>query len=116
MSKKTQLLTVRPDGSLVGLDFKRGGFNPAPLGARSIVRSTDIAFNEGHQKYFCKFLEGPWNGQALTVDHAVEIGADCLNGSETFGEDRTLYFTDYEDAVAAEVKFIQAARRKGKWL
>jgi hypothetical protein len=118
MSK--QLITIAPDGSISGLQMKRGrGLDLRVLGPAAIVRSTEIEWDEGHQKWFVRFLQGKREHTVLVVDdlrtynlpaHVETVGRAKLAGGWMW--DYALLFADYEDAVAAEVAVIQAMRKQ----
>lgn len=130
----TQIITIKPDGSVVGLKHGKGrGVDLRKLGAVQISRVTLIEWDEQRQKWGIR-----WNGRlqnaVWTRDHLrtvchlevpvwppgqdrwnlVPCGvmgivgavvADDLGGSP-------IYFDEYETAVQAEVAVIQHFQRQ----
>jgi hypothetical protein len=117
---KVQVITIRPDGSVVGLDHKRKGFNLRKLGKADIRRVTLIEWDEEEQAWevmYQKPLDSGaghvqpvrW-GQEIAKRYGVDVAK--LNGKPCEHTDM-LHFDDYEDAVAFEVAVIQAAQLAG---
>jgi hypothetical protein len=114
-----QLITIGVGGSLTGLQMKKGaGLDLRKFGPAAIVRSTEIEWDEEQQKWFVHFLQGQRKDTVLTRTDFHEyvvppihqtVGEAKLNGWKW--QDAMLY-SDYEDAVAAEVAAIQAMRKK----
>ena len=114
-----QLITIGASGQIVGLQMKKGsGLDLRKLGPASIVRSTEIEWDKNEQKWFVHFLNGQRTDTVLTRtdfhEYAVPpihqtVGEAKLNGWKW--QDAMLY-SDYEDAVTAEVAAIQAMRKR----
>lgn len=113
-----QLITIAPDGSLQGLDFKNKGVNLRQFGRAKIERTSEITWNEDAQKWQITFLHGTEAGKIATYGHAYAFGIEAAEGVRTFGfppgaPHEPLHFEDYDRAVAAEVLLIQTARKNG---
>jgi len=113
----TQLITIAPDGSISGLDFKRKGLDLRQFGHAATRRISEVEWDEERQKWRVVFLMGGWAGDVATAEHCVRVGLP-LPGSATLADGAVkpknmLMFTDYEDAVAFEITIVQAARLSG---
>lgn len=111
-----QQVIIKPDGSVSGLDFKKKGLPLTQLGKAKTKRVTDIVWDEESQKWVIKFLMGELEGSLLAYSHITKMGLPLPpvdNNLEARDTDGVLLFSDYDDAVSAEVFFIQAARRQG---
>lgn len=117
-----QLITIDKDGVVTGLQMKRGkGLDLRTLGVAKIERSSLIEWSDLYQKWYIKFLNGKMANRVACVSIADDAGmADKVGESaiafhfelETVAERSAYLFDDYEDAVIAEVKLIQALRIK----
>lgn len=119
MSK--QLISIHPDGSVTGLQFKKKGINLQKLGHAVTRRVTDIEWNDYTQDWQIRFLMGTLRGRLLTHELALlaEMPPESLGSApELRGPDKleylTCHFDDYDTAVAAEIEFIQRIRLMGK--
>jgi hypothetical protein len=124
----TQVITIRPDGGIFGLQHKRGqGLDLRKLGHAEIKRATLVEWDGNKQAWFIRWcsedalLDGlSWDFetfQEAEVDYTA-FGGNAIPESEddlfcVFG-DVVIYFPDYEDAVAAEVAVIQALQVRGE--
>lgn len=118
-----QIITVGPDGSLFGLLHKRGqGINILSLGHAKVERVTLIELCEERQAWFIKATKATHEGPICWTPafiRASGVDPDTLEGRVfpkargTLG-DTVAYFSDYEDAVAAEVAVIQALQVAGR--
>lgn len=110
-----QLITINPDGSLSGLDFKaKGAVSFRDLGPATTKRITDIEWEEERQCWNIRFLLGTLAGSLLTVDLAQETHMPPSAYGAPHPETGVLGWDDYDTAVSAEVAMIQAARLTGK--
>ena len=130
-----QVVTISPDGSLSGLQRKRGkGLDLKQFGHAQIERASEITWNESAQcwhvhilnEQVCDWMIGPVayvsGGATLTVvNWRDSVGTPQPDGAEAVsmtaaprrGGNCFLGFIDYDDAVAAEVKFLDAMRVRG---
>lgn len=107
-----QLITIAADGSISGLQMKKGkGLDLRQFGPVSIIRSTEIEWDEKKQKWFVHFLRGEMSGKTLTGTMLVGDETTPVPGIAGIREDGTLLFDDYDTAVAAEVVMIQHFRK-----
>ena len=107
-----QLITVAPDGSISGLQMKRGhGIDLREFGNADIQRTSLIEWSSAEQRWFIRFL------------HRKDGGPECYSCSDfhkfgiwplhsTVDADGVMYFDDYEDAVDVEVDVVQATRQR----
>jgi hypothetical protein len=115
MSK--QVITIKPDGSVFGLDHKRKGLSLRTLGRADTTRVTLIEWSEREQAWFIQWTEFPaaqgagrrWTYQTF---NGALVNYSEFNGTPLWGG--VVYFYDYEDANAAEVAVIQALQKKGE--
>lgn len=115
-----QLIQIFASGAVRCLQVKRGqGVDIRELGFASIVRSSLIEWTEARQKWEVIFQTGELAGKSLTYGMCQSVGI-LLPAPERSGDfhpacsDEVAGFSDYEDAVAAEVRFIQTTRRAGQ--
>lgn len=113
-----QVITIHPDGSLFGLQHKRGqGIDLRQFGEAQIRRETLIEWYQPRQKWYIRWAntkEGIWSESTFSnadVDPGEFGGSICRD--PLLGYDNTLYFTEYEDAVAAEIAVIQSLQLSG---
>lgn len=103
-----QVITIRPDGSVQGLQVKPGkGLDLRAFGAADIRRASEIVFHPGTQKWFVEFREGPMNGKPLTV--SLLANARGLLGVED-EPDAVAYFDEYDQAVMGEIDALNFTR------
>lgn len=120
MNRDPQLIQIGPSGAVRSLQVKRGrGLDIRTLGPASIVRSSLIEWNEPRQQWEVIFQTGELTGQPLTHGMCSEVGIHLptpARGGDFYPacSDEVAGFSDYEDAVVAEVRFIQATRRAGQ--
>lgn len=109
-----QVITINPDGSIVGLDHKRKGFDLRTMGKARIERVTLLEWDEAAQAWEVFRTKRGRCRQRWGQDIATRYGVDYykLNGRPGEHTD-LLHFDDYEDAVAFEVAIIQAAQLAG---
>jgi hypothetical protein len=121
-----QLITISPDGSLVGLDHKRKGLNLRQFGKAKTERATMIEWDEDNQGWFI-FWTSPsmptdrWSSELLfdgylgVVSNGLGSVILPINGKaiDCREIENALYFDDYEDAVEVEVALIQSMQREG---
>lgn len=130
-----QVITIGTDGSLSGLQRKRGkGLDLLQFGHAEIERASEITWNEPAQCWHvlvlrdqvCEWMIGPvayvsmgatltqlnWQDSVGTPMPDGSYAIPTLSGGEVSG---WLGFDDYDDAVAAEVKFLDSMRVRGRF-
>lgn len=122
MPTQIQIISIDSEGRLTGLDHKKKGLNLCQFGAAKITRATDIVWNETLQMWQVKFLQGELAGHILCIDHLHDAGTSYVNLREHVIKHGTtapssmngsVVFSDYDDAVIAEVYIIQAYTLRG---
>lgn len=128
-----QVITIAPDGTLSGLQRKKGqGLDLRQMGHADIERASEITWNEPQQCWHVHVLNPnvvAWmlgacrmgGGATLNFDswgrateqHDVPAGVIRIPRVPGKSDDWWLGFEDYDDAVAAEVAFLDALRMKG---
>lgn len=117
-----QVITIRPDGSIVGLDHKKKGLDLRQFGKASIRRISVVEWDEDLQGWFVQFSEGPYAGRRLHSGDLINldrnlllsyVGRYVLVEREAYGA-MPLIFSDYEDGVAMEVAVVQALQLAGR--
>ena len=120
-----QLVIVNPDGSLEGLEHKKGkGVNLKQLGKAKVERVTLIKFSESLQMWFIEWTDAVlkkdnsfskvWDVSfidSLGVD-VTEYGGEVISTCNYHGD--SIAFEDYDDAVKLEVATIQELQRSGR--
>ena len=113
-----QIISIGPDGSLVGLDHKKKGLDLRQFGKAKTERATLIEWDENRQKWFVNWNDGPTWTVSLFRDLNVcffEYKGELVPTSYDMNDhERVVYFEDYEDAVSAEVAVIQAMQLNGE--
>lgn len=130
-----QLIQIGADGSVTALRPSKGGLDISRLGQARTVRSTDIVWSVEYQQWTVLLLREkdsrPWwerwllrKPQAFLDAHRwfvafsgvrdliLSVAHQCGIDPEAyrFGRDGLLLFDSYEDAVRAEVVYIQRMR------
>lgn len=123
----TQLIKIDPNGAAKGLQFKKKGINLQSLGKARTKRVTDIRWDDDRQAWKIVFLMGSLGGKELDMSF-VEKLKDHSPMFEVLGKARgsypihdavgvpcgTIFWDDYDDAVTAEVEFIQQTRKESR--
>jgi hypothetical protein len=117
---KQQVVTVHPDGSVSGLQRKRGdGLDLRQLGRADIKRASHIVWCAEAQRWFIDVLDGPFAGCMITArmyeNTLGERQASIARSTAHVGKWGELLFPDYEDAVAVEIEVLDGMRLRG-WL
>ena len=131
---KEQVITVDPDGTISGLQVKKGkGLDLTTLGRSHIERVSEIVWSLEWQCWFVKVLSSAvikWMQDVWSMSEdrpgvltwelwckATEQQEDLNHAKLPYGCEEVylhiLHFKDYDDAVAAEVEFLNALRLKG---
>lgn len=114
-----QVITIGPDGSISGLQRKRGqGVNLQALGHARTERVSEIKWSEDKQAWFVLPIQGPFSGKPLTkemwAEHLPERSLpEGFDQEDHWSPEDVILFADYDDAVKAEIAFLDAARRRG---
>ncbi len=116
----TQVITISQDGGMSGLQRKTGkGVDLRQFGRASIERASLIEWDENKQKWWVSIQSGKYAGAALS--HVLRCNAGMMPATgEAFYPGSTMttnggvyMFKDYDDAVKAEVAFLDALRLRG---
>ena len=125
-----QVVTITPDGGISGLQRKKGkGLDLRKLGHAEIERASEITWSENNQLWLVRVLNEraarwmtnpPGHSNILKVSHWQRVVTiKCPNGYTLVPvkpyvcDAYWMGFDDYDDAVAAEVAFLDALRVKG---
>jgi hypothetical protein len=114
-----QVITVGPDGSMSGLQRKPSeGVDLRQFGRASITRASEILWHEPAQRWTIRVLSEPFRNMPVTAAMVRAIGLEpagfvgcCVDDTVSAG---TLSFLDYDQAVAAEIAFLDALRVAGR--
>ena len=121
----SQVITIHPGGLASGLQHKRGkGLDLRALGPVTITRVSLVTWDEDEQAWFIKFVAGPRAGTEWDLDALVElmetdvaglphhnVNPGNLDGQS--GDNKRLYFEDYDDAVRTEIAVLDSDRLGG---
>ncbi len=117
-----QVVTITPDGGVSGLQRKRGrGLDLKAMGHAEVERVSEVSWDTIRQRWYV-VVHGPMTGEVLRYDLIRVCGLDFsdVTGRNKFFEGSTIatgsgwyLFEDYDDAVAAEVRFLDALRVTG---
>lgn len=101
---------INADGSIGSLEYRNeAAANIAALGQRSVRRVSTIEWSQKRQAFFVFFLVGPYAGRPLHRDDLTPHEQE-----KDSSRNHPLLFNRYEDAVAAEVRVVEEAIRKGE--
>lgn len=109
-----QVITIGADGHIAGLQRKPGqGLDLRQFGKATIERASEIVWAEGSQKWFVSVLTGPFAGRFLSDSLWHDHVCDLIPAEATveFGK---LMFDEYDDAVRAEIEFLDGLRMAGR--
>ncbi len=116
----SQVITIRKDGSIFGLDHKSRGLDLRRFGNASTQRATLIDWDEDRQRWtiewFRRHNDTTWTSEefkAVGLTHELFQGEQFETMMDGTGIETPVYFTEYEDAVAAEVAVIQCLQKDG---
>lgn len=108
-----QVITVKPFGQMAGLQHKQGqGIDLRQFGTAEITRASEVLWDSTKQKWYVEFRGGEdniLNGVKLTgkmFAHAGEICPFAINSD-------VMLFDEYDDAVRAEILYLNFARMRG---
>jgi len=119
----TQVITIEPNGAVSGLQKKPGqGLDLRKLGKAVIQRASDIRWDEERQQWYVQVLRGKYAG--TIVHHGQVHVSACYFQKEAVNKDlahspdmthtepdsRTAFYDDYDEAVQAEIMFLDYVR------
>lgn len=119
---KSIVVQFFPDGTVAHTRDKDFDISEALGAKRSIQRMTDILFDDEHQKFYIVMLKGVWDDgfhiigferHLVTNNMVRKFGIEpqpIMGDDDLYGICR---FDTYEDAVAFEIKLINAMRLHG---
>lgn len=119
-----QVITISPGGLMSGLQHKKGkGVDLRQFGHAEIERASEIKWMGDAQKWGVFILTGPFSDRWLTHRMWMAGGLAgaglnphelaAIGGSMGNTPDDPVTFDEYEEAVEAEVSFLNALRRRG---
>lgn len=115
----TQVITVTPDGGMSGLQRKPGkGVDLRAFGHAAIERASLVEWDEVRQQWYVLILTGRYAEHKLShplrlKTVGIPTGQSFYPGSSMVTGTGVYYFPEYEDAVKAEVDFLDALRLRG---
>ncbi len=115
----TQVITISQDGGMSGLQRKTGkGVDLRQFGHANIERASLIEWDENKQRWWVHIMSGKYADKALSYNLrrdtiGVPVGTTFYPGSKMTVPGGVYYFEDYDDAVKAEVEFLDALRVRG---
>ena len=111
-----QVITIEPDGRISGLQVKPGkGVDLKKLGHASIERASEIVWDDIKQQWKVMGLKGAVKDHIMTLRNHFEasnrMGCHAIPTEPpvAFWDD-PVYFDEYDDAVAAEINWLNALR------
>lgn len=116
--KKKQVITIRPGGSIESLMYAPDkGVDIKSMGKAKIKRFSEVLFDEDIQKFYIRFLQGPYAGQTLKhwMYMEVQMAPDYPLWYREFEFDPdsledTMYFDGYHIAVDHEIDFYNSSK------
>jgi len=117
----SQIITIKPDGSMFGLDHKNKGIQLKEFGPANTERVTLVEWDELYQRWTIEWFRRrndttwtPEEFKAVGLTHELFHGEQFETMMDRTGIETPVYFAEYEDAVAAEVAVIQRLQKEGK--
>lgn len=105
------VISIDENGELQSLMHKRGtGVDLREFGTPEIERVSLVEFDNKVKKFFVRFLKGPLANRVLTYplySAATGFPVVFLNNQPV------MFFDDYEDGVSAEIRVLDALRKRG---
>ena len=102
-----QVITIRPDGSIQGLQVKPGkGLDLRKFGAADIVRASEVVFHPGRQQWFVQLRLTGCEPSLCVSLLAVARGVPGVED----GANDVAYFDEYDDAVQGEIDALNYLR------
>ena len=103
-----QVITISPDGNMSSLHHKKHGLDLGYFGNIEVERVSEIKWNSSFQQWYVEIINGPAKGTILSKR---EWRNPTGNGIQF--DDEIITFGKYEDAVEAEVLYLNKLRKKG---
>jgi hypothetical protein len=105
------VISIDENGELQSLMHKKGmGIDLREFGDAEIERVSLVEFDNTEKKFFVRFLKGPLADRVLTYPlYAAATGTPV----KFLNSQPVMFFDDYEDGVAAEVRVLDALRKRG---
>lgn len=104
---KEMVISITPEGR-VEHTLKDSFFDTRFLGHRKIERMTEIVFCEESQRFYIRWLKGPYTG----YHHSYQV--EALMWGETDPKLGKVYLFDtYEAAVQREIELVNQLRLQG---
>ena len=117
----TQVISIAPDGSLHGLQHKKGkGVDLRQFGHAKIRRATLIEWQQDVQAWIVQYQEPiPGTPESIPRSWGQEMAKECGVDPEEFGGrccefTDQIFFEDYDNAVLFEVAIFQKLQTSGK--
>jgi len=117
-----QVITITPGGGMSGLQRKPGqGIDLRRFGRAKISRASLIEWDEAEQAWFINVTQEVGRGRVSVWDYAQTDArmpiADFVPSvrTEKYQPDGLLLFDEYEDAVKAEIAYLDALRKQGRF-
>ena len=108
-----QVITVSPEGEVSGLQRRRGqGIDLRQFGRAEIERVSEVLWHVQRQAWYVLGKAGPAAGRILTMTDADDLGV-AFGAAAELSAGGMLLFQEYEDAVSAEVAWLDALRVRG---
>jgi len=126
-----QVITVGPDGSIEGLQHKKGqGVDLRALGDKArIERASEVMWSDDAQAWYVEFRAGAgqWAGRKLDEGAVLATGRSEQDPPFSYlrrewknfarewhaGDYGVYLFAEYEDGVKAEIATLNALRLRG---
>lgn len=121
-----QVITIDKAGVMSGLQRKPGqGIDLRQFGKADIKRASLIEWNEHEQAWYIDVLQeagrgivtmAKWIEAGLTMRQLVELDfIDGMFGNAPPRQTDTILFPEYDDAVKAEIAYLDALRLAGRF-
>ncbi len=113
-----QVVTIAPDGVISSLR-RKDGLDLRQFGNVEIQRISDIKWSTTFQKWYIEIINGPKKGVKLHRNEWEQAGFCELPHNSHFSlrllprNGPLILFKEYEEAVEAEIIFLDDLRRKG---
>jgi hypothetical protein len=111
---REMVITITPEGKVEHI-LKDSFFDTRFFGHRKIERLSEVAFSPEFQKFFIKWLKGPFKNQIHTTYQQTIIEGIVPDADEWSIEDGEIYLFDtYEEAVQREIELVNQMRLQGE--
>ena len=110
-----QTITIGPEGGISGLQVKPGkGVDLRQFGPAKIERASEVLWDETEQKWYVECRKGVHAGETLQQFEHDVITRPVWNPASLLMEalaGKTAYFDDYDEAVQAEIAWLDFIRK-----